>query len=312
MEHKKLLMSTLMLCAAAVSATAPAQEPPEQQRYLDVVAEPADGGFFDPDKPGTGVTLTKVTDKYFYGLYYGYDADGRPMWRNFVGEFVQEKPINGQWAKMGSLKAATNIATNGQVLGGPYKEQSENPAPEGEIEITFHSARKATISYGGTTFNGIFPQTSHAAVVGGRPFGFLDSEGDHVEVRLKVQDQAQRFNDVIVTAPVREHDDGRYEHHVAIGKSHPMFRALCSTIPAAWTSDLIGHISYNPRTGEGMLAIAEFDPPTQTYVPRKNIAKLIAARDGVVFNGKTCEGRDIQGVILPNRSQMVYFDISGD
>lgn len=312
MKHQWMVAAAMAFGFALAANDSKAQEPPQQERYFEVVAEPADGGLFDYDQPGTGITLTKVTKNLFYGLYYGYEQDGRPMWRNFLGEFIPEKPVNGQWARMGTLKAKTFIATGGQVLGQPWREQVESPAPEGDIEITFHSARKATISYAGSTFNANFPQVSHAAIIGGRPFGFLDAQGDHVEIRLKVQDVGKRFRNIIVTAPVGEDHEYRPIHYVAISKGDDLFKSLCAQVPAGWTGDLIGHLQFDVKNGLGTLGIAEFDPAAQTYVLRKQLATLVAARDGVVFHGKTCEGLDLEGVILPNRSQMVYFDLADE
>lgn len=318
MKHKNMMMS-LALAGAMVSPYGmAAQADTEYERYLDVVAEPADGGFFDPAKPGTGITLTKVTANLYYGLYYGYDADGRPMWRNFVGEYVPANMSDGHWKNMGTLSAGTNIASNGQVLGGPYREQDETIAPEGEIKITFHSARSATISYGGTTFNGVFPQVSNAAKINGATFGILDGHGDHVEVRIKTAQKYQRFRNVIVTEPHNETAAGVTQHAIAIGQNHPLFTALCPRPKAAWGGELQGHITFDSVAGVGTIEIAGYDIETQSHTVHAAVAKLVASRDGIVFRGRACEddsgvtGWPIEGVILPNRSQMVYFDLTDE
>lgn len=312
MKHQWMVAAAMAFGFALAANDSKAQEPPQQERYLEVVAEPADGGFFDPDQSGTGITLTKVTQRRFYGLYYGYDNDGRPMWRNFVGEFIPARPVNGKWDKVGTLKAKTYIATGGQVLGQRWREQVESPAPEGDIEITFHSARKATILYGGSRFNGIFPQIAHASVVGEDEFGLADGHADNVEVRLKVGEKFSRHRGIHITAPFGRDDEGRLTQFMAVRDGHPLFDYLCANPPSPPNLDVIAHIAYNEMDGRGALSIYGFDPATQAYVLRKQLATLVAARDGIVFHGKTCEGFDFEGVILPSRSQMVYFDIADE
>jgi hypothetical protein len=143
------MLRTLSLLLALATAPVAALEPPA----------PVQGVWWDPDRAGSGLSLTFLPGGGWFVVLYAHDAEGQPLFLTAQGT---ERGVRDD-----AIAPGMGIATYGDppygVISGPLLETRNGPclgcsagnpvalpSPYGELEIRFRSPRDAEVDVAGT------------------------------------------------------------------------------------------------------------------------------------------------------------------
>lgn len=76
---------------------------------------PEAGAWYNPDQPGTGISL-EIQNGFLLAYYYGYTAAGLPEWQLISGPLVRSEQDGVQW----ELDAYLNYFEDGNCIGCDY------------------------------------------------------------------------------------------------------------------------------------------------------------------------------------------------
>jgi hypothetical protein len=113
--------------------------------------EPMNGLWYNPEQSGVGYSIEVQNGKVF-GVYYGYDGDGKPLWQTFLGDLIASDDPEIMWTFDSGLR---------QFEGGTC-HNCEYQAPSGEdsqsvIHIDFKHKNYASFSVNGGDAQNIVP-----------------------------------------------------------------------------------------------------------------------------------------------------------
>ncbi len=107
---------------------------------LTAKTEPFNGTWFNPDQSGTGFSIDVQNGKLF-GVYYGYDEQGKVIWLTFVGDLVASEQTNVMW----TLDAELLQFKNGNAFNQDYTAP-ETTEYQGQIHLKFTQKNHALFS----------------------------------------------------------------------------------------------------------------------------------------------------------------------
>ena len=129
----------------------------EQQQ----VRNPETGWWYNPDRPGSGLNI-EVQGGLVLGSYYGFGADGRPIWYTFSGQ-PESSDSERPWAKR--LEVPLFRYEAGACADCEYTEPAA--IEEGVIRISFLRRNYAEVAIAGAPPQFFVPLLAGAKVVPG-------------------------------------------------------------------------------------------------------------------------------------------------
>jgi len=102
--------------------------------------EPFNGTWYNPDQSGTGFSID-VQNGTLFGVYYGYDEQGKAIWLTFVGDLVPSDEPNVMWTVDTDLLQFENGNAFNQGYSAPMTTNYQ-----GQIHLKFTQKNHALFS----------------------------------------------------------------------------------------------------------------------------------------------------------------------
>ena len=143
MKLKHILIKTLLLILFSGYVDAQLLQGPEVTcidcGWQTQRVEPYNGVWYNPQQSGSGYSIEVQKGKVF-GIYYGYDAEGKPLWLTFLGDLVESEEAGIMW----TLDADLTKMQNGNCLNCDY-QTPEVADFQSTIHIDFKQANYASV-----------------------------------------------------------------------------------------------------------------------------------------------------------------------
>jgi len=101
------LLITLLMLGNAQAQLGPNSPSCKDCESLTHRTEPFNGTWYNPEQSGTGFSID-VQNGILFGVYYGYDDTGKPLWLTFVNDLVASEEPNIMWILDADLRAFKN------------------------------------------------------------------------------------------------------------------------------------------------------------------------------------------------------------
>ncbi len=116
-----------------------------------VRTEPFNGTWYNPEQSGTGFSIDVQNGKLF-GVYYGYDEQGKAIWLTFVGDLVPSDEPNVMW----TVDADLLQFENGNAFNQNYSAPNTTEYQE-QIHLKFTQKNHAIFSVNNSEEQNIVP-----------------------------------------------------------------------------------------------------------------------------------------------------------
>ncbi len=113
--------------------------------------EPYNGVWYNPQQSGSGYSIEVHKGKVF-GIYYGYDTEGKPLWLTFVADLVASDEAGIMW----TLDAELTKMQNGNCLNCEY-QAPEVADFQSSIHIDFKQINYASVSVNSGAVQNMIP-----------------------------------------------------------------------------------------------------------------------------------------------------------
>lgn len=149
--NKSILSILLLIYSIGAIAQQGPLAPCVECETLTKRTEPYNGIWYNPEQSGTGISF-EVQNGTLFGVYYGYDDEGKQLWLTFVGELVSSEEPNIMW----TLDAGLAQFENGNSFNHEYNSPTQTDY-EGQISLRFTQKNHALFSVNGGMEQNIVP-----------------------------------------------------------------------------------------------------------------------------------------------------------
>lgn len=204
--HAASIALGAMLAFSGYTTTKAADEPGYQPPHM-----PVDGGYHDPQKPGSALFLQDVGKGRYFGVMASYDASGEPQWTSFVTSF-REAHDGVQQITMATASAQPQKTRNGTCVGCAGYAAPVYADEGGVVNITALSPNAVEVEVNGVKSTMIrqFPPPPGDTVPGRADIGGIFHVEVWVEGTLLAEGQVHAFG-VPMSHPlaqIEDHENG--------------------------------------------------------------------------------------------------------
>ncbi len=129
----------------------PELPPCENCDQLTLRVNPYTGFWYNPEQSGSGLNI-EIKNRTVFGIYNGYDDEGKPVWFTFVGQLQPSSKTGVMW----ELDADLLEFKDGNSLNADYQAPTVLE-PERQIHINFNHMSHASFSVDGGLMQNIVP-----------------------------------------------------------------------------------------------------------------------------------------------------------
>lgn len=113
--------------------------------------EPYNGAWYNPQQSGSGYSIEVQKGKVF-GIYFGYNAEGKTLWLTFVGDLMPSEEAGIMW----TLDADLTKMQNGNCINCDY-QAPEAADFQSTIHIDFKQINYASVSVNDGSVQNMIP-----------------------------------------------------------------------------------------------------------------------------------------------------------